>query len=247
MTLFIYRFIINIIFILSPIVILIRVFQNKEDIKRFKEKLCLFTKKKSKKKLIWFHGASVGEISSIIPIVQILERNKKIDQILITSTTLSSSKIINQFKFKKTVHQFFPIDTKFLSQKFIDYWKPTIAIFIDSEIWPNMILNLKKKSIPILLLNGRITKKSFERWKFFRRFAKKIFQCLDTSLSSNKETLKYLKYFGVKNIKLIGNIKFIQNKSKNLILSSNIQKLLSKKISWCASSTHRGDYMHKCS
>ena len=60
-------------------------------------------------------------------------------------------------------------------------------------------------------------------------------------MSSNKETLKYLKYFGVKNIKLIGNIKFIQNKSKNLILSSNIQKLLSKKISWCASSTHRGE------
>ena len=103
---------------------------------------------------MWFHGASVGEISSIIPIVFSLEKNKKIDQILITSSTLSSANIFKQFKFKKTVHQFFPVDTDRLSRKFLNYWKPSLAIFIDSEIWPNMILNLRKDSIPIVLLNA---------------------------------------------------------------------------------------------
>ena len=95
------------------------------------------------------------------------EKSNKIDQILITSNTLSSSKLISKIKLKKVTHQFFPIDTNFFSKKFIKYWKPSVAIFIDSEIWPNMMFNLKGESIPILLLNGRITKKSFKRWLFY--------------------------------------------------------------------------------
>ena len=94
MLLFIYRLIINLIFLLSPFIILYRIFRNKEDPKRYKEKLCFFSKKKIRKKLIWFHGASVGEISSIIPLVFKLEKNREVDQILITSSTLSSSKIL---------------------------------------------------------------------------------------------------------------------------------------------------------
>ena len=90
MLLFIYRLIINFIFLISPIIILIRIFKKKEDKFRFKEKFCFFSKKKIKKNLIWFHGASVGEISSIIPLVFKLEKNTEIDQILITSSTLSS-------------------------------------------------------------------------------------------------------------------------------------------------------------
>ena len=107
MLLIIYRIIINIILVLSPIIILIRIFINKEDKKRFIEKLCIFTQKKNKKNLIWFHGASVGEISSVLPLVLKLENNKKIDQILVTSSTLSSSKIFDQFKFKKQFINFF--------------------------------------------------------------------------------------------------------------------------------------------
>ena len=158
---FIYRLLINLILILSPLIILFRLIKKKESLIRFKEKFCFFSQKKKNGKLIWFHGASVGEISSIIPLVFKLEKNRKIDQILITSSTLSSSNILKQFKFKKTIHQFFPIDTNQLSNKFLNYWKPSLAIFIDSEIWPNMVFNLKKKSIPILLLNARITNRSF--------------------------------------------------------------------------------------
>ena len=241
MLLFIYRFIINFIFLISPIVVFIRILKKKEDKIRFKEKFCFFSKKKIKKKLIWFHGASVGEISSIIPLVLKLEKNNKIDQILITSSTLSSSNIFKQFKFEKTVHQFFPIDTNNLSKKFLNHWKPSLAIFIDSEIWPNMILNLKEKSIPILLLNARITEKSFNKWKILENFSKKIFQCIDKSLVSNQETAKYLRYFGVKNIKSIGNLKFVQNKYKDISLPKNLVEFLSNKVTWCASSTHKGE------
>ena len=109
MILFIYRILINFILIFSPFIFLIRILKKKEDIKRFKEKLCFFSKRKVKNKLIWFHGASVGEISSIIPLVLRLEKNSKIDQILITSSTLSSSKILNQLNLKRQYTNFFQL------------------------------------------------------------------------------------------------------------------------------------------
>ena len=82
------------------------------------------------------------------PLIERLEKNKNIKKILITSNTLSSSKILSKFKLKKTIHQFFPIDSNFLTKKFLNYWNPSMAIFIESEIWPNMLMNTKKKINP---------------------------------------------------------------------------------------------------
>ena len=122
----------------SPILILIRILLGKEDIKRFKEKFCIFTKKSQKKETVWIHGASVGEILSVIPIIYKFEKDKKIKKILVTSSTTSSAAVFSKFNFKKTVHQFFPIDINLFTKIFINYWKPKLAIFVDSEIWPNM-------------------------------------------------------------------------------------------------------------
>ena len=236
--LFLYRILINIIFLLSPIIIIFRLIRKKEDIKRFKEKFCFFSKKKIKGKLIWFHGASVGELQSIVPLIEKLERNKKIKKILVTSNTLSSSKVLNKLNFKKVVHQFFPIDTNFHSKKFLNYWNPSSAFFIDSEVWPNMYLNLKRKKIPITLINGRITKKSFIRWKLFSNFSKKIFNTLDLCLSSSKISNKYLQNLGAPKVKYLGNLKFAQSENEKITVTDNLKKFLSLKKVWCASSTH---------
>ena len=238
MLIYLYRLLINIVFILSPIIIVLRLIKKKEHFKRFKEKFCFFSHKKKQKKLIWFHGASVGELLSVIPLIKELEKDKKINQILVTTTTLSSSKVFNNFKFKKTIHQFFPIDTNFHSKKFLNYWKPSLAIFIDSEIWPNMLLNIKKKSIPALLLNARITKKSFNRWKFFKSFSSELFKCFTKSYPCNNETWRYLNYFGIKKKRFLGNLKFSQNNLKNLIIPAKLKKFISNKNFWCATSTH---------
>jgi len=248
--LIVYRLLINLIFILSPIIFVIRFFKKKEDPKRFKEKLGFFSKKKINGKLIWFHGASVGELQSVIPLIEKLEKNKSIKQILITSNTLSSSKVLKNNNFKKVVHQFFPIDNNFLIKKFLDYWSPSKAIFIDSEFWPNTILNLKKKKIPIILINGRITKKTFYRWSKISNFSKKIFNNFDLCLSSSRESYKYLKKLNFKNIRFIGNLKYSQAESKSLHLDKDLNNFLSINNSWCASSTHGPEelfigYTHK--
>ena len=235
---YLYRILINVIFFFSPFIIFYRIIKGKENSKRFHEKLGFFTKKRNKGKLIWFHGASVGEIQSIIPLIEKFEKNKEIKQILITSNTVSSSLIIKNLRLKKTIHQFFPIDCNFISKKFLNYWKPSKAFFIDSEIWPNTINNLFKKNIPIFLLNGRITKKSYNRWKIFSSFAKSIFSKFNSCLSSNIETKQYLKKLGAKNIKLIGNLKFSQSENEKNNLDKNLINLINSKKTWCASSTH---------
>ncbi len=239
--LYIYRTIINFVFFLSPIILIIRLLKKKEDLIRFKEKIGFFSKKKVSGKLIWFHGASVGELQSIIPLLEKFEKDKKINQILITSNTLSSSKITKQLKLKKIIHQFFPIDTNFLSKKFLDHWKPSQAFFIDSEIWPNTILNLKYNKIPTILLNGRITKKTYKRWKYLPTFSKKIFSQFDLCLASSKESFGYLKDLNVKRIKYIGNLKFSQSEKKDLKIDNKFKNFFKKKIIWCASSTHENE------
>jgi len=236
--LIVYRCLINLIFLFSPLILFLRLLKKKEDDKRYKEKLCFFSKNRGYGKLLWFHGASVGEIQSIIPLVEKFETRKDINKILITSNTLSSSKIIKKLKFKKVIHQFFPIDTNYHSKKFLNYWKPSVAFFIDSEIWPNMIINLHERKIPISIINARLTKKSFKRWSNFPNFSGYIFGKIDLCLSASKISNNYLKKLGIKNLKYFGNLKFSQSETEKVIKQDNLKKFISKKKIWCASSTH---------
>ena len=237
-----YRLLTYLVFLLSPIIILYRVLQNKEDPRRFLEKFTLFSKKRNKGNLIWFHTVSVGEFLSIVPLVEKLEKKKNINQILITSTTLTSAKLFKKFKFKKTVHQFFPLDLYSFSKRFINYWRPKMAIFVDSEVWPIMTETLKKNYVRTILLNARISKKSFKRWYLIKSFSTKIFKNFNYTYPQNIETKKYLIKLGVKNIKLLGNLKFCQKK-KNITITnpSKFKSFIDKKVVWCAMSTHDGE------
>ena len=226
----VYRLLINLILIFSPLIIIIRLIKKKEHLKRFKEKFTVFSKKRKRGSLIWFHGASVGELMSVIPLIEKLEKNKDIKQILVTTSTLSSAKIFARYKFKKTIHQFFPIDTNYLSKKFLSYWKPNLVIFIDSEIWPNMLINLKKRSISHILLNARVSKKSFLRWKILGPFSKNLFRSFDYTYPQNNETKKYLEYFGAIKIKKLGNLKFSESIfDSSTPINLNLKNFLKKK------------------
>jgi 3-deoxy-D-manno-octulosonic-acid transferase len=235
---FLYRIILNIILILSPFIFIIRLLKKKETLKSYSQKILINDKYRPKGKLIWFHGASVGEIKSIIPILEKLEKDSNYNQILITSNTLSSANIVKNLKLKKIIHQFFPIDSNFILKKFIDFWKPSKVIFIDSELWPNTLVNLKKREIPVVLLNARITKKSFKRWMKFKNFARKIFSLISVSYPANQETKKYLKILKVKKIKFLDNLKYAEPNYEILTSNRKVKKYFKNRNIWCAASTH---------
>ena len=218
-----------------------RKLNNKEHPTRYKEKLSKINISRGDGFLIWFHVASIGEAMSVLPLIDKCIKEQKINKILITSITLSSGKFLEKkFDWNSMVtHQFLPLDIVQLTNKFLDHWKPNLCIFVDSEIWPNLILNINKNKIPLFLINARITKKSFVRWKLVINSAKKIFEKFNLCLASNKESEYFLKILGAKNIKNYGNLKF-----SNIKIDSNkkfdldfLNKIKNRKI-WCAASTH---------
>ena len=237
---FFYAILTNLALLLSPFIFIYRILKGKEDPKRFQEKICIYSKKKTKNK-VWIHAASIGELMSVIPVIKELEKNKKIKSIIITTTTISSAKIFTKLRFKKTFHVYFPLDNNFLTKRFINYWQPETAIFVDSEIWPNMYKNLEINKIPIIILNARIVKKTLDRWKIFPSFAQEVFGKITLALPSNLETLKYLKQLNVRNIRVAGNLKYYGEKNVKGVNDKHLKNKFNNSKIWCAASTHKNE------
>jgi len=215
----------------------LRINKKKEDPKRFIEKLGLINNDFYKNEVVWFHGVSVGELKSLFPIIDnFIRRNHKV---LVTTSTLSSYEIYKT-KYNNNhniCHQFAPLDCPQIIKKFFDYWNLKIIFFSDSEFWPNQIFEAKKRKIPIVLLNGRISLSSFKKWKFFRYYLKKILKCFSIILCQSLEHKKRFEFFYEKNCTDIGNLKFIHDKKiENNLINKNL-KLLNK-IIFSGLSTH---------
>jgi len=241
----IYRILTTLIYPLLFIFIYYRKILKKEDSIRFKEKILIShfnVSRKKDSKLIWFHAASIGELKSIIPIIELLNKNKNKLEFLITTTTLSSGNLakIELENINNAYHRFIPFDVEFLIKKFLLLWKPDAIFLVDSEIWPNLILNASKNKIPLAIINARLTSKSFNKWIKFSRSAKKIFSLFDLCLASNFETKKNLEKLGAKNIYFNGNIKLINKLDENKIKNLS-EKILLKNRFWIAASTHKGE------
>ena len=240
-----YRYLTYFLFPLFIILIFFRSIFKKEDKKRFKEKIFSshFKAHKTKtKKLVWFHAASIGECLSVLPLIEKINIENKNLNFLITTITLSSSKLLERKlnQYDNIDHRFFPLDLESLVETFLSTWKPNLVCFVDSEIWPNFLFKIKEKKIPLLLINARITKKSFNKWKIILKFAQEVFKNFDLCLAANEESKKNLKKLQVRNLKYVGNLKYsIKNISDELINSN--KKILDNYKTWCAASTHNGE------
>ncbi len=237
---FVYKFLTSLCFPVFIIIIFLRKFLKKEDSIRFREKyLKDYFFVKSKKKLFWLHAASIGELKSVVPIIKTLRLKKPDVEFLVTTVTLSSGEMFKREfeKMKNINHKYFPFDNISLVKTFLKKCNPDLVIFVDSEIWPNFIVETKKRNIPLILMNGRITKKTFDRWSIFPKFAGYIFENFDLCLPASKESEIYLKNLFCKNIKYCGNIKFAANIQINELEEKN-KKILNNFKVWCAASTH---------
>lgn len=167
--------------ILSPVIHLyvrLRVLQGKEDPTRFRERFgkTSHNKRDESRPLIWLHGVSVGESVSLLSFIRHLSVRYPHAQILLTTGTRTAAQVITPQLPKGVMHAYAPLDMWLWVKRFLRYWKPNVVIFTESEVWPNILSACERKHIPIYLINGRLTEKSWSRWCYVRFFARVLFR-----------------------------------------------------------------------
>jgi 3-deoxy-D-manno-octulosonic-acid transferase len=164
---YLYRLVQKILLPLILVYLIIRLCKGKEELGRIKERLGDYSIEPDRtKKLIWIHAASVGESNSVLPLIEKLSINKKV-QILLTTGTVTSAKIMRNKLPKGVIHQYVPIDLWFVVKRFIKHWQPAISLFVDSDLWPNMLHYSKN----LVLINARMSNNSYENYKKYPKFA----------------------------------------------------------------------------
>ncbi len=220
------------IFLLPIIIcnILFRLLRNKEDIKRFVERFGTpSVKKNNEKKILWIHAASIGEFKSSDLII---ERYHKIYNILVTTTTKSSAIYIEDFYKNKVIHQYIPFDISFWCSKFLNFWKPSLILWIESDIWPNMLYKIRQKNIKCLYLNARISPGSFKKWKNAKNLYSDSLKNFDKIFAQSIDDKKRIQELTNLDINYIGNLKLANKKNIN----STVNKFKSNTI--MIASTH---------
>lgn len=199
------------------LLLILRMISGKEDLHSIRERFAIGNKyiKVKNETLIWLHASSVGESMialTLIEHVNSLFLNKASSpKFLVTSTTISSAKILKQKLPQNAMHQFIPIDNIIFVQKFFRNWQPDLGIFIESELWPCLI-DQGKNHCKLLLLNARISDKSFKHWKSLRKFFQLITSNFSEIITQSATDFAKYKQLGVNNIKDFGNIKFANKK-----------------------------------
>ena len=236
-----YKYISN---LLSPLIFfyfVLRFFFSKENKESLLKKFGLSKIKRPYGKLVWINGVSLGEAKSGITVAEEILKNNSNTSILFTTSTLTAFKEISSLN-NNFIITFTPIDIGFIVKRFIKSWRPDLTIFMESEIWPNIITELKKNSISFSILNGRISTKSYFFWKKVSFFSKEIFTKINLCFVQNQESKNYFESLGVRNVKLISNLKFINNSRKiNLNEYLSLKKVLSKKLVITLFSSHEDE------
>jgi 3-deoxy-D-manno-octulosonic-acid transferase len=158
--------------------------------------------------LWWFHAASVGETNAILPLLHALKQTRPQLNFLLTTVTVTSAGIAQQRLPAGSVHQFSPLDSPEYVRRFLDAWTPDAALFTESEIWPNLILEIDRRSMPLILVNARMSERSFSRWKRLTGISRPLFSRFALILAQTKRLARRLERLGAPQVIFTGNIKF---------------------------------------
>jgi 3-deoxy-D-manno-octulosonic-acid transferase len=217
-----------------------RIKRGKEDPARLAERYGQATLPRPGGPLIWLHSASVGEILAIVPLVERLRAMNF--AVLVTSGTVTSAALAAQRLPAGAVHQFVPLDApKFVAQ-FLDHWHPDLALFVESDLWPNLILASSDRGIPIILINGRVSERSFQRWRLASGGIAALLERFDLCLTqSNADTQRYAR-LGASHITSIGNLKLdVPPPPVDRAILRDLKLSIGPRLVIAAASTHAGE------
>ena len=243
MFLSIYRFISYLTYPFIRVLLYKRKKIGKEDLLRGRERMGYYTKARPSGRLIWLHGASVGECLSMMPLVNYLVTLKN-TQVMVTSGTVTSANLMEKRLPKGAFHQYVPVDLPMYTHRFIKHFHPDLAFFFESDFWPNMLMDAHRAKIPMILLNGRISDKSFKAWQRVPFFIRPLLSLFTFGLGQTKEDARRMKVLGFSNTDCVGNIKFAAVPAP--YSEEEVKKLraeIGSRFAWLAGSTHDDEEM----
>ncbi len=216
-----------------------RVKAGKEDAARLSERRGIASLPRPSGKLIWMHGASVGETTMLLPLIQrLLDGDPKL-HILVTSGTVTSAELMKTRLPERAFHQYIPLDGPNFIDQFLSHWKPDLAIWAESEIWPNLILKTKASGAKMALINARLSQKSLSGWQKKTHFAEEIFSSFDMILAADHITHHKLKSFGGRVLGQIGNLKTAAPALEfDAAEARYLRNAIGRRPVWLAASTH---------
>jgi len=183
-----------------------RILRGKENQERTNERLGYADRPRPAGTLIWVHGASVGECVAALPLIDALLKAMPCT-VLVTSGTVTSAKVMQDRLPAGAFHQFVPIDTPSATARFLEHWKPQAGLFVDSDIWPNLILGARERGVKLALINARMTERSFANWRRVRKTAAEILASYQVCLAQDDEIAARFRALGAPNVSVIGSLK----------------------------------------
>ncbi|MDE0335030.1 MAG: 3-deoxy-D-manno-octulosonic acid transferase, partial [Defluviicoccus sp.] len=214
----------------------------KEDPERVGERFGIASRARPPGPLVWLHAASVGESISFLPLVETVgERWPGLGQ-LITTGTVTSSRLMADRLPAGAIHQFAPVDRPGWIGPFLDHWRPDLAIRIESELWPATIDAVDARSIPALLINGRMSRRSFRNWRRLPGLARRLLRTFALCLAQTEDDAERFRSLGAREVRCLGNLKFA---APDLPCDAAALDLLAKRCAgrpvWLGASTHEGE------
>jgi len=220
----------------------IRCALGKEDAIRLSERRGVPSKNRASGLLIWIHAASVGEAISVLPLINKLHDTCLECNYLVTTGTVSSAIILQERLPERAFHQFVPIDQPGWVNNFLNYWRPDLALWVESEIWPNLLTMGHNRNLPMILINARISIGSYRGWKPFPKTIKSLLNCFCLCMAQSPTDAEKLIALGASKVVTPGNLKFA---APPLPASKSNIRFLSQSIGtryiWLATSTHPGE------
>lgn len=227
----------------APLMVLLlkwRLRRGKEDPSRIEERRGHPSKSRPNGPLIWVHGASVGEILSILPLIERIHNRGF--SILLTSGTVTAARLAQHRLPEGVLHQFVPLDTPAFVERFLDHWQPNLALLAESEFWPNLITEGRRRGTPFVLVNGRVSRRAFRRWRVMRRTAAALLSRIDLCLAQEEEDARRLNRLGAQRIFTTGNLKFdVPPPPAEPATLSALKRAMRDRPVVLAASTHRGE------